>query len=185
MVLKEKGKKLRDYSSRRPKIAFELAEGALTYDPDAEGMYGTQETWNFSDKIRKGDHVAVSEDSTRDRIIMKKFDSDDDEFIAGVVITEPKWKADPDGNITEAPRQDMDAGTYKGRTASIRLFGHDVKELPVAPSNTAIGVDDGLKYDPDNGVYVTGGSSIIPLFPLEANKGGTIASLVGFFNVLE
>lgn len=184
MVLKEKGKKLRDYSSKRPKIAFEMAEGALTYEPDAEGMFGTQESWNFSDKIRKGNHVAVSEDSTRDRIIMKKAD-ENDEFVIGVVITEPKWKADPDGNITEAPREDKDAGTYKGRTATVRLFGHDVKELPIGDTNSAIGVDDGLKYDPENEVYVTGGTSIVPLFPMEANKGGTIASLVGFFDILK
>lgn len=184
MVLKEKGVKLMDYSSKRPKIAFEIDEGALTYDGDAEGVYGTTEAWQFSNKVRKGNHVAVSPRSTRDRKILKKAD-DDDEFVIGVVITEPKWKADPDGNISEAPREDKEAGTYRGRTATVRLFGHDIKELDIADNNSAIAITDGLKYDPENEVYVTGGKNIVPFFPVEANKGGTIAGLVGFFNILE
>ena len=186
MALKTAGIPARDYENDCPTIAVKLYEGNLVYNAngiDEEGR--TTDMWTVSAPMNKSMYVELHENSDARHIIVQPA-TEDSTVIVGKLIINPnmKWTVDwTDFDKNRLPRENKTWGHYSPRTGTVEFFGHDIRYLDIVADNSAIAVKDPVVYV-DEGKFDKGDSSnTIALGKKQANKGGKLPVLAGFYGI--
>lgn len=189
MALRDAGIPARDYENDCPKIAVKLYEGDLTYNAngiDEEGR--TTDMWTVSAPITKSTYVELHPDSTARHIIVKPASADSTAIVGKLIINpKMKWTVDwTDYDKNRLPRENKTWGNYSPRTGTVEFFGHDIRYLDLVADNTAIAPKDAVVYS-DDGKFDKAGnnatSNTIALAKVNANKGGKLPVLAGFYGI--
>ena len=186
MALKDAGIPARDYENDCPTIAVKLYEGNLVYNAngiDEEGR--TTDMWTVTAPMNKSMYVELHEDSDARHIIVQP-ETEDSTDIVGKLIINPKmkWTVDwTDFDKNRLPRENKTWGHFSPRTGTVEFFGHDIRYLDLVADNTAIAAKDPVVYV-DEGKFDKGQSSnTIALGKKQANKGGKLPVLAGFYGI--
>ena len=189
MALSDAGIPARDYENDCPTIAVKLYEGDLTYNAngiDEEGR--TTDMWTVSAPITKSTYVELHPDSTARHIIVKPASADSTAIVGKLIINpKMKWTVDwTDYDKNRLPRENKTWGNYSPRTGTVEFFGHDIRYLDLVADNTAIAPKDAVVYS-DDGKFDKAGnnatSNTIALAKVNANKGGKLPVLAGFYGI--
>lgn len=153
-------------------IGFSLEEGDITVDDDTELVSGTGTSWTLEDKIKKGDFVTL--DTTQDMTVKKAGAADE---VIGEIIDTPRWKG-------KRPMVSSESGTYTKRIATVRLYGHYVREVTLPNANTAITVGDSVEHKGDNKFgKASTANNTRALSKAEALAKGTVPVLFGYYGI--
>lgn len=158
-------------------IPLDLNEENMEYDPDVEQEFGTGSSWNFDEKIKKGDKVILDPDNDG---TVKKAPAGAKEII-GKVISTPEWK----GTRPTSNKTGTDAIL---RAATVEVMGSHVVKEQLEPQNKAVTVNDNIimgattkncvdKADSENNTRT--------LTSAPANSGDTVVVVYGFYGKLE
>ena len=160
-----------NYRPYNIEIGFELEEGKVTVDKDAELEFGTGQAATLENKIHKGDFVTL--DTTQDMTVKKAGASDE---VIGEIIDTPRWKG-------KRPMTTTESGKYPKRIATVRLYGHYIREITV-PDTTGVSIGDSVKYNGDNKfAKSTDKNTSRVLSKKEALVKGTVPVLFGYYGV--
>jgi len=186
MALKTAGIPARDYENDCPTIAVKLYEGNLSYNAngiDEEGR--TTDMWTVSEPMANGTYVELHEDSTARHIIVKPASANSTAIVGKLIINpKMKWTVDwTDYDKNRLPRENKTWGNYSPRTGTVEFFGHDIRYLDLIQANSKIVPRDTVVYK-DNGQFDKGtGTNTIALASVDANKGGKLPVLSGFYGI--
>ena len=189
MALSDAGIPARDYENDCPTIAVKLYEGDLTYNAngiDEEGR--TTDMWTVSAPITKSTYVELHPDSTARHIIVKPASADSTAIVGKLIINpKMKWTVDwTNYDKNRLPRENKTWGNYSPRTGTVEFFGHDIRYLDLVADNTAIAPKDAVVYS-DDGKFDKAGnnatSNTIALAKVNANKGGKLPVIAGFYGI--
>ena len=186
MALKDAGIPARDYENDCPTIAVKLYEGNLVYNAngiDEEGR--TTDMWTVTAPMNKSTYVELHEDSDARHIIVQPATEDSTDIVGKLIINpKMKWTVDwTDFDKNRLPRENKTWGHYSPRTGTVEFFGHDIRYLDIVADNSAIAVKDPVVYV-DDGEFDKGQSSnTIALGKKQANKGGKLPVLAGFYGI--
>ena len=186
MALRDAGIPARDYENDCPTIAVKLYEGDLTYNAngiDEEGR--TTDMWTVSAPITKSTYVELHEDSTARHIIVQPAPANSKNIVGKLIINpKMKWTVDwTDYDKNRLPRENKTWGNYSPRTGTVEFFGHDIRYLDLVQANAKIVPKDAIAYK-DNGQFDKGtDTNTIALAKVDANKGGKLPVLAGFYGI--
>lgn len=186
MALKDAGIPARDYENDCPTIAVKLYEGNLVYNAngiDEEGR--TTDIWTVTAPMNKSMYVELHEDSDARHIIVQPASKDSTNIVGKLIINpKMKWTVDwTDFDKNRLPRENKNWGHYSPRTGTVEFFGHDIRYLDIVADNSAIAVKDPVVYADDGKFNKGSESNTIALGKKQANKGGKLPVLAGFYGI--
>lgn len=186
MALRDAGIPARDYENDCPKIAVKLYEGNLTYNANGIDEKGrTADMWTVSAPITKSTYVELHKDSTARHIIVQPAPANSKNIVGKLIINpKMKWTVDwTDYDKNRLPRENKTWGNYSPRTGTVEFFGHDIRYLDLVADNTKVAPKDTVVYK-DAGKFDKGtGTNTIALAGVDANKGGKLPVLSGFYGI--
>ena len=188
MALKDAGIPARDYENDCPTIAVKVYEGDLVYNAngiDEEGR--TTDMWTVSAPITKNTYVELHEDSDARHIIVKPASANSTNIVGKIIINpKMKWTVDwTDYDTNRLPRENKTWGNYSPRTVTVEFFGHDIRYLDLVSANSKIVPKDSIAFKGDGKFDKKGSgtSNTIALGKKDANKGGKLPVLAGFYGI--
>ena len=189
MALRDAGIPARDYENDCPTIAVKVYEGDLVYNAngiDEEGR--TTNMWTVTAPVTKSTYVELHPDSDARHIIVKPA-PENSTAIVGKIIINPKmkWTVDwTDYDKNRLPRENKTWGHYSPRTVTVEFFGHDIRYLDLVEDNSAIAPKDSVVFVEDGEFNKATGNTTtntIALGKKQANKGGKLPVLAGFYGI--
>ena len=150
---------------------FDCNEGNVTIET-VSGVGGDITKPKFASPIKKGDLVKITGDMTVSACAAG-------DTPIGRAVAAPK--------MVEEPTTSASFGSYTPRRVSVKLFGHELKTVPLEAANSAVSVGNNIKvgsttankYDKAS----NGTTNAIALEAATASSGAKIAVLFGYYGV--
>lgn len=150
---------------------FDCNEGNVTIET-VSGVGGDITKPKFASPIKKGDLVKITGDLTVSACAAG-------DAPIGIAVANPR--------MVEEPTTGASFGSYTPRRVSVRLFGHELRTVPLEAANSAVSVGNNIKvgsttaqrYDKGS----NGSTNAIALEAATASSGAKIAVLFGYYGV--
>ena len=176
-VINMAGKDKLVFNPGETNIPFDLNEGDMTYEADNELEFGTGSSWNFTERLRKGDKVIL--DTNNDGTV-KKAPAGAKEWL-GQIISTPEWPG-------PRPTENKPNGTYERRRATVQVMASHITTEKLEANNTAVGVGDSVvpgTSTPNTIDKATDVNNTRALTSAVVNSGDRVVVAYGFYGKLK